>query len=50
MPVEGKDSDAELELWGTRGEMHERLQAGGGRLVVRPLTRSATGSGAIIPG
>ena len=36
MPIEGQDSDAELEPWRGRGEMRERLQTGGGRLVIRP--------------
>jgi hypothetical protein len=36
MPVEGQDSDAELEPWRRDGGLRERLQTGGGRLVVRP--------------
>ena len=36
MTVEGKDSDAELDPRGRRGDVRERLQTGGGRLVVRP--------------
>ena len=36
MSVEGKGADAELELRGRSREVRERLQAGSGRLVVRP--------------
>ena len=36
MSVEGKDPHAELELRGRSREVRERLQAGRGRLVVRP--------------